>query len=204
MFRVLKIRIHFHWRLPRLAIKKRSNRRTGRTVKKGLKVAISASKKKLRDTELLVKGLSSNTIRGLEKIGKKYGFKSEVDKDFGFGKIDLVMNIRFHPVLSPITCGFIRLKEQEGGSRDLQDGQFSLRKIEEAMMVGMRSGMDRTYLVCDNEKIAKSITGQIEWLASFGSIIRFDAYSSAFFSKQEHEIKIKPSQVRHEQKIRQS
>ncbi len=53
-------------------------------------------------------------------------------------------------------------EEEEGGSSDLNDGQFSLRKIEEAIMLGLRSGMDRVYLLCDTEDVAKSVTGQIE------------------------------------------
>jgi hypothetical protein len=34
--------------------------------------------------------------------------------------------------------------------------------------------MDKTYLIADNEEWAKSISGKIGWLASFGSIIRLD------------------------------
>ena len=73
----------------------------------------------------------------------------------------MVWNIKFHPALDVFRCGFIQLKEHEGGSRDLDDGQFSLGKIE-AIMTGMRCGIDRLYLLCDNEDIAKSVTGQIE------------------------------------------
>lgn len=117
-------------------------------------------------------------------MSKKYGFEADVNKDYGFGSIDLVWNIKFHPRLDPLRVGFVRLKEQEGGSSDLQDGQYSLRKIEEATMLGLRSGMDRVYLLCDNEDIAKSATGQIEWLSSFGGIIRLDSYASGIFPGQ--------------------
>jgi hypothetical protein len=175
--------------------KKRANtsKNKGKVMKR-LTGAKKATRQKIHDAEsLLLKRFNKNPIKQLEKIAKNYGFKTEAGKDFGFGTIDLVLNIRFHPALDPITCGFIKLKEQEGGSRDLQDGQFSLRKIEEAIMIGMRSGMERTYLVCDNDDIGKSVTGQIEWLASFGSLIRIDGYSAGISSLRESKTRIVPS-----------
>jgi hypothetical protein len=55
-------------------------------------------------------------------------------------------------------------REEEGrGDKDWQDNQFSIRKIEEAAMHGIRSGMDRVYLIADNEEMAKSVSGKIEW-----------------------------------------
>jgi hypothetical protein len=169
---------------------------------KGIRVAKKVTKKKIRRAEsLLRQGFRSNNVAELAKIGKKYGIDSETEKDYGFGLIDLVWNIKFHPAFDPIAVGFVKLKEQEAGSSDLKDGQFSLRKIEEAMMAGIRSGMDRTYILCDNEEIAKSVTGQIEWLSSFGCLIRFDAYASAVFPGQKEQLKITPSETRHEKKI---
>ena len=41
-------------------------------------------------------------------------------------------------------------------------------------MRGIRSEMDKTYLVAENEEMAKSVSGKIEWLASFGSTIHVD------------------------------
>jgi hypothetical protein len=173
-------------------VKRRTDvRKSKRRIDKGLKVAKKVTKQKFRTAgSLLHRGFGTNPIEELNKLGKKYGIESEFKKDYGFGQIDLVWNIRFHSAFDPITCGFIQLKEQESGSRDLDDGQFSLRKIEEAVMIGIRSGMDKIYILCDNEAIAKSVTGQIEWLSSFGSLIRFDAYSSAFFqAKKTNKIK---------------
>ncbi|HZA69695.1 MAG TPA: hypothetical protein VE548_08335 [Nitrososphaeraceae archaeon] len=169
---------------------------------KGIKKVKKAAERTLRNTgSLLRKGFKINTMQELMKLGKKYGYTSEVKKDYGFGSIDLVCNIKFHPGLEPLKCGFIRLREQEGGTSDLADHQFSLRKIEEAIMTGMRSGMDKMYLVCNTEEIAKSVIGQIEWLASHGSIIRLDGYASAFVSGQKKQMRMTPSQSRHERKL---
>ena len=98
------------------------------------------------------------------------------------------------------TCRFIVLggnEEDSGGDKDWQDNQFSIRKIEEAAMRGIRSGMDKVYLLADNEEMAKSISGKIEWLASFGSLIRLDAISLGMFPTQQQESAvITPSQKR--------
>jgi hypothetical protein len=51
-------------------------------------------------------------------------------------------------------------------SKDSKDNQFSLRKIQEVATCGMRSGMGKTYIVVDNEEMARSVSGKIEWLAS--------------------------------------
>lgn len=184
-------------------VKRKTNvEKTKRKINKRFKVAKKVTKRKLRTAEsLLRRGFGANAIEELNELGKKYGIESEAKKDYGFGQIDLVWNIRFHPSFEPIKCGFIQLKEQEGGSRDLDDGQFSLRKIEEAIILGIRSGMDKTYILCDNEEIAKSVTGQIEWLSSMGSQIRFDAYACAVFPGQKEQLKITPSQTRHVKKI---
>jgi hypothetical protein len=179
-------------------VKKKSKvAKTKSKLSKGVRVAKKVTKQKIRTAEsLLRQGFESKSVAELTKIGKKYGIHSETAKDYGFGRIDLVWSIKFHPAFDPITVGFTQLKEQEGGSGDLEDGQFSLRKIEEAMMTGIRSGMDKLYLLCDDENIAKSVTGQIEWLSSFGSLIRFDSYSAGVFPGQDGQIKIIPSQKR--------
>jgi hypothetical protein len=56
--------------------------------------------------------------------------------------------------------------------------------------------MDKTYLVVDNEEMAKSVSGKIEWLASFGSIIRLDSISLGLYPEQKGLSIIKPSQER--------
>jgi hypothetical protein len=63
-------------------------------------------------------------------------------------------------------------------------------------MRGIRSGMDKTYLIADNEEMAKSVSGKIEWLASFGSIIRLDSMSLGLCPDQKEPSVIKPSQER--------
>ena len=125
-------------------------------------------------------------------------FELQQNKDFGAGQIDLVCKITIHPGLPPINCGFIILRSEQGeGDKDWQDNQFSIRKIEEAAMRGIRSGMDRVYLIADNEEMAKSISGKIEWLASFGSLLRLDAISLGMFpTQQQKSTVITPSQKR--------
>lgn len=125
-------------------------------------------------------------------------FEIQKNKDFGAGQIDLVCKIDIHPSLPPINCGFIILRSEQGeGDKDWQDNQFSIRKIEEAAMRGIRSGMDRVYLIADNEEMAKSISGKIEWLASFGSLLRLDAISLGLFpTQQQKSAVITPSQKR--------
>src|SRR4051794_19456807 len=146
---------------------------------------------------------SNNNTNGsdldlLISMAKEKGFEIEQqNKDYGAGPIDLVMNIGIHPALPKIKCGFIILRAEKGrGSKDWQDNQYSIRKIEEAAMRGIRSGMDKTYLVADNEEMAKSVSGKIEWLASFGSIIRLDSISLGLYPDQKSLSVIKPSQER--------
>jgi hypothetical protein len=118
----------------------------------------------------------SSNLEPLINMANEKGFEIEQDKDYGAGTIDLIWNIDIHPALPKIKCGFVVLRAEEGGrggSKDWQDNQFSLRKIEEAIMRCTRSGMDKIYLVAQNEDMAKSVSGKIEWLASFGSLIRF-------------------------------
>lgn len=59
------------------------------------------------------------------------------------------------------------------------------KKDKEAAMRGIRSGMDKVYLLADNEEMAKSISGKIEWLASFGSLIRLDTISLGLAPNQQ-------------------
>jgi hypothetical protein len=141
---------------------------------------------------------SSSGLDVLINIAKEKEFEIEQqNKDYGAGPIDLVLNIEIHPALPKIKCGFIVLRAEEGGgTKDWQDNQYSLRKIEEAAMRGMRSGMDKTYLVVDNEEMAKSVSGKIEWLASFGSMIRLDSISLGLYPEQKGPAIIKPSQER--------
>ena len=146
-----------------------------------------------------LQGKSVNALDSLVSIGQEKGFEVEQNKDYGVGIIDVIWNINTHPVLPVIKCGFIVLRSEEegGGDKDWQDNQFSIRKIEEAAMRGIRSGMDKIYLLADNEEMAKSISGKIEWLASFGSLIRLDAISLGIAPTQQQESAvITPSQKR--------
>ena len=169
--------------------KRKLNRRFG-VAKKAVKQKVYITKSLLRR-----RPVTDDAIAGLAKMGKKYGIASEIKKDYGYGPIDLVWNIKAHPSFRPIACGFIRFKKQNGSS-DLDNRRFSLLKIEEALMIGIRSGMDRLFLLCDNEDIAKSVTGQIEWLSSFGSLLRFDSFSAGVYPGQNGQIKMVTSQER--------
>lgn len=129
-------------------------------------------------------------------MGQERGFKVEQDIDFGAGPIDIVWNINVHPALPKIKCGFVVLKAEEGGNQDTEDNQLSLRKIEEAAFWGIRSGLDKVYLVAENDDMAKSVSGKIEWLASHGSLIRLDAISLGLAPEQTKQAVITPSQKR--------
>jgi hypothetical protein len=139
---------------------------------------------------------ANNGLDSLISIAREKGFETEQDKDYGAGRIDLVWNITIHPALPKIKCGFVVLRAKERGAKDSEDNQYSLRKIQEAAMCGIRSGMDKTYIVVDNEEMAKSVSGKIEWLASFGSIIRLDSISLGLYPEQKNPSVIKPSQER--------
>jgi hypothetical protein len=129
-------------------------------------------------------------------ILEEKGFEIEQNKDMGAGLIDVVCKINVHPGLPAINCGFIVLKSDEGGSKDYEDNQFSLRKIQEATVRGIRSGLDKVYLVAPNEEMAKSVSGKIEWLASFGSLLRLDAISLGISPEQQESAVITPSRKR--------
>ena len=124
------------------------------------------------------------------------GFEIEQNKDSGAGLIDVVCKVNIHSSLPAINCGFIVLKSEERESKDYEDNQFSLRKIQEAVVRGIRSGLDKVYLVAPTEEMAKSVTGKVEWLASFGSLLRLDAISLGIFPEQQGPAVITPSQKR--------
>jgi hypothetical protein len=135
-------------------------------------------------------------LERLVEAGEEKGFEVEQDVDFGAGPIQVVWNINVHPALPNIRFGFITLGGEEGGSQDTQDNQLSVRKIEEAAFRGLRSGLDKTYLITENEEMAKSVSGKIEWLASHGSLIRLDAISLGLYPEQQASSVITPSQQR--------
>lgn len=135
-------------------------------------------------------------LDALIDMGEEKGFKLERDVDYGAGPIDIVWNINVHPALPNIKCGFVVLKAEEGGNQDTEDNQLSLRKIEEAAFRGIRSGLDKVYLVAENDDMAKSVSGKIEWLASHGSLIRLDAISLGLAPEQTEQAVVTPSQKR--------
>jgi hypothetical protein len=164
-----------------------------------MRASSSSSSTTTKDKEgIEANSSTSNALHSLISMGQEKGFEIEQNKDYGVGIIDLVWNINTHPALPVIKCGFIvlRTNEEGGGDKDWQDNQFSIRKIEEAAMRGIRSGMDKVYLLADNEEMAKSISGKIEWLASFGSLIRLDAISLGMFRNQQSSTVLTPSQQR--------
>src|SRR5215207_1409738 len=135
-------------------------------------------------------------LDALIDMGEEKGFKLERDVDYGAGPIDIVWNVNVHPALPNIKCGFVVLKAEEGGNQDTEDNQLSLRKIEEAAFRGIRSGLDKVYLVTENDDMAKSVSGKVEWLASHGSLIRLDAISLSLHPDQHESSVITPSQKR--------
>ncbi|AFU58160.1 hypothetical protein Ngar_c12200 [Candidatus Nitrososphaera gargensis Ga9.2] len=138
----------------------------------------------------------AQNLERLIDAGEGKGFEVEHDVDYGAGPIDVVWNINVHPALPNIKCGFVRLEAEEGGSQDTEDNQLSLRKIEEAAVRGLRSGLDKVYLVAENEEMARSVSGKIEWLASHGSLLRLDAVSLGLAPNQIESAVITPSQKR--------
>jgi hypothetical protein len=160
-------------------------------------MAASAAAKEKEGVQANNNSSTSNALDSLVSMGQEKGFEVEQNQDYGVGIIDVIWNINTHPALPVIKCGFIVLRSEEGGGdKDWQDNQFSIRKIEEAAMRGIRSGMDRIYLIADNEEMAKSISGKIEWLASFGSLIRLDAISLGIAPNQQSFAVLTPSQQR--------
>src|SRR5215203_5646185 len=114
---------------------------------------------------------SSSSSDFLSQLDQSLSYSIEKDVDYGYGKIDAIWHISLHPSLPSSKFGFVLIQSQQGtGDQDEKDNQYSLRKIEEAIGRGIRSGCDKVFLVADNEEMAKSISGRIEWLSSFGSI----------------------------------
>jgi hypothetical protein len=134
----------------------------------------------------------------LVQAGKEKGFEIEQNVDYGAGPVDVVWNMNLHSALPNIKFGFVKLgaEEGKGASQDTEDNQLSLRKIEEAAFRGIRSGLDKVYLVTENEEMAKSVSGKIEWLASHGSLIRLDAISLGLYPEQQESSVVIPSQKR--------
>ena len=126
----------------------------------------------------------------LIQAGKEKGFDVEQNVDYGAGPVDVVWNMNLHSALPNIKYGFVKLgaEEGQGASQDTEDNQLSLRKIEEAAFRGIRSGLDKVYLVTENEEMAKSVSGKIEWLASHGSLIRLDAISLGLYQNSKSQV----------------
>src|SRR5215204_7338165 len=141
---------------------------------------------------------STSSLDFLSNLDQSLSYSIEKDVDYGYGKIDVIWYISLHPSLPSSKFGFIKIHSQEGNGndQDWKDNQFSFRKIEEAVGRGIRSGCDKVFLVADNEEMSKSISGRIEWLSSFGSIIRFDAVSTGVSPNQQKPSTITPSQER--------
>jgi hypothetical protein len=145
--------------------------------------------------------LPSSSFDFLSNLEKTLSYSIEKDVDYGYGKIDVIWNISLHPSLPSSKFGFIKIQSQQEGKaaaadQDWKDNQYSLRKIEEAIGRGIRSGCDKVFLVVENEEMAKSISGRIEWLSSFGSIVKFDAISTGLSPNQQKPSTITPSQQR--------
>lgn len=150
--------------------------------------------------------MSSNlSLEPLVTMAKEKGFDTERNMDYGYGPIDLIWYINVEPIIQNIRCGFIVLGEEENdngspsasdGSKDIDNNQHSIRKIEEAAMRGIRSGMDKVFLVVQNQEMAKSVSGKIEWLASFGSLLRLDVISLGVYPEQKEPTVVIPSQDR--------
>jgi hypothetical protein len=140
--------------------------------------------------------MTHHYLDNLVQAGQEKGFEIEQNVDYGAGPIDVVWDINLHSALPNIKCGFVMLRSEEGGNQDAEDNQLSLRKIEEAAFRGIRSGLDKVYLVAENDDMAKSVSGKIEWLASHGSLIRLDAISLGLAPEQTEQAVVTPSQKR--------
>jgi hypothetical protein len=138
----------------------------------------------------------SINLDAIIRMGEEKGFEVEQDVDYGSGPINVVWNINIHPALPDIKCGFVVLEAEEGGNQDTEDNQLSLRKIEEAAFRGIRSGLEKVYIVAENDEMAKSVSGKIEWLASHGSLLRLDAISLGLAPEQTEPAVVTPSQKR--------
>jgi hypothetical protein len=143
---------------------------------------------------------SSSSADFLSQLDQSLSYSIEKDVDYGYGNIDAIWHISLHPSLPSSKFGFVKIQSQreKGGTadQDEKDNQYSFRKIEEAIGRGIRSGCDKVFLVADNEEMAKSVSGRIEWLSSFGSIVRFDAVSIGISPNQHKPSGSIPSQQR--------
>lgn len=128
-----------------------------------------------------------NTNNPLIILGQKKGYSIEQKVDYGYGMIDTVWKIPIHPLLPEIKCGFIE-------TDDWQDNQYTTEVLEEALLRGLRSGMDRIYLVTESEEMARSLSGKIEILSSYGSLLRFDAICLGLRPNQNKSSILVPSQ----------
>src|SRR5918993_4884345 len=146
------------------------------------------------------RNFNNTSLNFLSQLDQSLSYSIEKDADYGYGKIDAIWHISLHPSLPSSKFGFVKIKSQERergkADQDWKDNQYSLRKIEEAIGRGIRSGCDKVFLVVDNEEMAKSISGRTEWLSSFGSIVRFDAVSSSISPNQKKPSTNIPSQER--------
>jgi hypothetical protein len=145
----------------------------------------------------------ASIIEVIMELGRQKGFEVEAGKDYGAGPIDVVWHFKIHPALRDISCGFIigqplaktlneaiargEVKRREDFEDDQSWQEYRdkevafLKDIEESAFRGIRSGLDKVYLVAENEEAAaKAISGKIEWLASHGSLIRLDAICLGF------------------------
>jgi hypothetical protein len=104
-------------------------------------------------------------------VGEEKGFEVEKNVDYGYGAIDLVWYINHHPLLQSVRCGFIALGSEKKSTISMmavvKTQRITSILLEEAAMRGIRSGMDKVFLVVQNKEMAKSVSGKIEWLASF-------------------------------------
>jgi hypothetical protein len=120
----------------------------------------------------------ASTIQVLMELGRQRGFEVEAGKDYGAGPIDVVWNIAIHPALRDLTCGFIVMKplaetlneaiargevkrredfEDDQSWQEYRDKEAAyLKHIEEVALRGIRSGLDKVYLVAEMKKQQKS------------------------------------------------
>jgi hypothetical protein len=56
--------------------------------------------------------------------------------------------------------------------------------------------MDKVFLVVQNKEMAKSVSGKIEWLASFWSLLRLEVICLGVYPEQKEPVVITPSQQR--------
>ncbi len=145
----------------------------------------------------------AQNIESIINAGQEKGFRVERGKDYEAGPINVVRKINVHPAIREIKCGFVKIEAEESGNHDTEENQLSLWKIEEAAFRGIRSGL--VYILAENEEMAKSISGKIEWLASHGSILRLDAISlglSRLYQKEPSIVISSQERVPEDEKIR--